>query len=110
MPMHMKISKIKFLFLLVILLFVSGFSKAESHRSSENKKAVYDLIQRVLPSYKNNFEIEFISKDVDDKDVFEIETVNGKIITSWKQWHLNCQCIKLLFEKLCSLFNYMEWN
>jgi len=77
---HMKFTKITFLVLLAVLLFVSEFSKAENNSPSENKKAVYDLIQRVLPDVENKFEIEFISKDVDDKDVFEIESVNGKIL------------------------------
>lgn len=46
----------------------------------EQKKAVQDLIKRVLPQKANDFEIEFISKDSDDKDVFEVFSKNDKII------------------------------
>ncbi|HOV83199.1 MAG TPA: alpha-N-acetylglucosaminidase [Paludibacteraceae bacterium] len=46
----------------------------------EQKKAVQDLIKRVLPQKANDFEIEFISKDADDKDIFEVFSKNDKII------------------------------
>ncbi|HRU64017.1 MAG TPA: alpha-N-acetylglucosaminidase TIM-barrel domain-containing protein, partial [Paludibacteraceae bacterium] len=46
----------------------------------EQKKAVQDLIKRVLPQKANDFEIEFISKDSDDKDIFEVFSKNDKII------------------------------
>ncbi len=47
--------------------------------NTQNEKAVYDLIKRVLPNHANHFAISFIAKE-DDKDVFEIESKAGKII------------------------------
>ena len=76
----MKFSKTKFPLLLMALLLASVFSKAEGNALPESKKAVYGLIQRTLPGAANRFEVEFISKDTDNKDVFEIESVNGKVV------------------------------
>lgn len=47
--------------------------------AQQNKQAVTDLIKRVLPKYADYFSISFISKE-GDKDVFEIESKNGKIV------------------------------
>lgn len=70
----MKYTKIKYPFLLAVLLLFPSFLKAEN-----NAEAVYQLIQRVVPSVANQFEVEFIAKDADNKDVFEIESQKGKI-------------------------------
>lgn len=74
----MKYTKITYILLSFILL--PGFLKAGNATSPENKQAVLEFIQRVLPGYASWFDVEFIPKDADDKDVFEIESINGKIV------------------------------
>ena len=48
-------------------------------RSEVNKKAIYELLERILPKDVQHFKIDFISSD-EGKNVFEIESENGKII------------------------------
>lgn len=44
-----------------------------------NVKAAKDLIVRILPKVADHFEVEYIPKE-NDKDVFELQSVNGKIV------------------------------
>lgn len=66
----------------LFLLFVSCNSTAPKTEftPTEQEKAVYDLIKRVLPEYAKHFAVAFIEKGADDKDIFEIESVGGKIV------------------------------
>lgn len=66
--------------LLILLLLPSALLNAENISSDQNREAVAALIQRVVPAHVSQFEIELITKDADDKDLFEIESVNGKIV------------------------------
>lgn len=47
---------------------------------NEQEKAVRDLIKRVLPDHAQYFTVAFIEKDEDEQDLFEIESVEGKIM------------------------------
>ncbi|MEA4936349.1 MAG: alpha-N-acetylglucosaminidase TIM-barrel domain-containing protein, partial [Paludibacter sp.] len=67
-------------FLLILLLLPSALLNAENLSSDQNREAVAALIRRVVPTHASQFEIELITKDADDKDFFEIESVNGKIV------------------------------
>lgn len=68
-------------FLVIFFVGLALLANATSQSNvQEQKKAVQDLIKRVLPQKANDFEIEFISKDADDKDVFEVFSKNDKII------------------------------
>lgn len=66
--------------LLPLLLISLSQLKAGSPSSEQQRNAVAELIQRVVPTHASQFNFEFISKDTDDKDLFEIESVNGKIV------------------------------
>ncbi len=64
---------IKFIVLIVCLGFVIPSS------AQLNKKAAKSLIKRVIPQKANYFEVEYISA-ADGKDVFELESEDGKIV------------------------------
>jgi len=61
------------------ILFIPNTLIANEKVPETNKEVVYDLIQRIIPSKADQFEIAFIPKE-EDKDLFEIESVNGKIV------------------------------
>lgn len=61
------------------ILLIPNTLIANEKAPETNKEVVYDLIQRIIPSKADQFEIAFIPKE-DDKDLFEIESVNGKIV------------------------------
>ena len=44
-----------------------------------NKQAARDLIARIIPKQAEHFEVEYVPKE-NDMDVFEVESVQGKII------------------------------
>jgi alpha-N-acetylglucosaminidase len=75
----------KSLFYIAMLLgltFVFKTAVAQDKKNNDaagSKQAVYDLIARILPGKADKFEIAFIAKE-NDKDVFELESANGKII------------------------------
>jgi alpha-N-acetylglucosaminidase len=74
--------KIKFVTLAIVFGCLSLFPKvvvASNDATNSDKAAVYGLIHRILPAYADHFEINFIPKE-DEKDLFEIESANGKII------------------------------
>ena len=76
----MKIRKLKISMLIGFILIFPTLTFAQDNSTLQNKKTIYDLIHRLLPKkIANQFEISFISK-VDDKDVFEIESVDEKIV------------------------------
>lgn len=52
---------------------------AAAQQTAEPQKAAYDLIKRVLPAAAASFETAFIPQS-NGKDVFELESKNGKII------------------------------
>jgi len=79
---HYRIMKIKSITLAIVLGCLLFFPKvliASNDEANSNKEAVYGLIHRILPAYADHFEISFIPKE-DEKDLFEIESVNGKVI------------------------------
>lgn len=57
------------------------FSTASFSRETTKpeEKAALELIRRVIPSHADKFEVALIAKE-DDKDLFEIESVSGKIM------------------------------
>ncbi|HEY5591088.1 MAG TPA: alpha-N-acetylglucosaminidase [Paludibacter sp.] len=61
------------------LIIFSNMIIAQENTSIQNEKAVYELINRVLPDDAAQFEVVFIPKE-NEKDLFEIESVNGKIV------------------------------
>jgi alpha-N-acetylglucosaminidase len=73
--------------LLLWAIFVAGQSMlpaqaASAPRSPDSiatKQAAVDLISRVIPSHAADFAVEVISPD-DGRDVFEIESLGGKIV------------------------------
>ena len=65
-------------FILTILIFTTAIGTARS-QNGESLKEVNLLIKRVLPQQAIFFQTAFISSE-NDKDVFEIESKNGKII------------------------------
>ncbi len=79
---------------LLLILFSSACARknTSSNTSSEaasktsatlntdaSTKPVYDLIKRVVPTHASHFVAEFIPQE-EGKDVFEVESSNGKII------------------------------
>ncbi len=48
------------------------------------------------------FDVAYIPKE-NGKDVFELESKNGKNSIEREQWHFSGQCIQLLAEELCAL-------
>jgi len=58
--------------------FLFGTCYAHGTENKQNEKASYDLIKRILPAHYSCFKVKFIPKN-GDKDVFEIESKNGKI-------------------------------
>ena len=66
--------------LIVVIGFVFSFNACYGHgpENRQNVKASYDLIKRTLPAHYSYFKVKFIPKN-GDKDVFELESKNGKI-------------------------------
>lgn len=60
------------------LLFVSCYSFAQEN-AIQQQKAAMELIQRVVPSHAGQFDVAIIPK-AEGEDVFEIESVGGKIM------------------------------
>jgi alpha-N-acetylglucosaminidase len=60
--------------------FIFSFNICYAHdpETKQNEKASYDLIKRILPAHYSHFKVKFIPKN-GDKDVFELESKNGKI-------------------------------
>lgn len=57
----------------------SGVPKTE-FSLHERQKAAIELIKRVVPDHADRFVVEFIEKDTDGKDIFELESSGDKII------------------------------
>lgn len=51
----------------------------QKQTNTPEKKAIQDLIERVVPKQANHFKIEFIPQE-NGNDVFELESVKGKIL------------------------------
>lgn len=64
--------------LLAVLFFTGRLCAAQGNATPGNKKAVYDLIKRIVPKFANKFEVDFI-QPLNSKDRFELESKNGKI-------------------------------
>ncbi len=66
--------------LIVFIGFIAPFSACYAYppENKLNENASYDLIKRILPDHYSYFKVKFIPKN-GDKDVFEIESKNGKI-------------------------------
>src|SRR5258705_11547037 len=62
-----------------VLLTCILFAGAARAKQAGPEKAAADLIKRVLPAAAASFEVAFIPKS-NDKDVFELESKNGKIV------------------------------
>ncbi|HSC37537.1 MAG TPA: alpha-N-acetylglucosaminidase [Chitinophagaceae bacterium] len=62
-----------------VLLTCILLAGAASAQQAGPEKAAADLIKRVLPAAAASFEVAFIPKS-SDKDVFELESKNGKIV------------------------------
>jgi alpha-N-acetylglucosaminidase len=62
-----------------VLLTCILFAGAASAQQAGPEKAAAELIKRVLPAAAASFEVAFIPKS-SDKDVFELESKNGKIV------------------------------
>lgn len=62
---------------LLFLLFIFTFNLQSF--AQLNKQAVVDLIRRVIPQEAAHFEVQYIPVE-NNRDVFEIESENGKII------------------------------
>ena len=60
-------------------LFIFSTPSFSLETKKPEEKAAMELIQRVIPSHSDKFEVALIAKE-DDKDLFEIESVSGKII------------------------------
>lgn len=84
---------------LIMFLFIGCGADKKGHTSSET--ASYNLLQRLLPNYKNKFSFEEIKDSSDRKDVFEISSKNGKIVIKGKNavsmasglnWYLKTYC------------------
>ncbi len=68
----------KSIILLFVLSFIfAGYSFAVSQ--SDSNSAVYDLVQRLVPQWKNAIKFENISSD-NGKDVFELQSADDKLI------------------------------
>jgi len=76
-------TKYKNIISLLIILLTSTLSlvgQTRNYTGDENKQAVYDLIKRTVPTISEYFVVDFIEKNNDDKDVFELESSDGKIV------------------------------
>ncbi|MDD3907905.1 MAG: alpha-N-acetylglucosaminidase TIM-barrel domain-containing protein, partial [Bacteroidales bacterium] len=73
------LNKKKILDLILGCLFIFSTPSFSLETRKPEEKAAMELIQRVLPSHSDKFEVALIAKE-DDKDLFEIESVSGKII------------------------------
>ena len=66
-------------FLLVVFLFPLLVSCAPEVEGTLNKKASYELIERVVPDYADLFEVEYLPKE-GEADIFELEQCGDKIV------------------------------
>lgn len=66
--------------LIVLIGFIFSFDFCYAHgpEKKQKEKASYDLIKRILPAHYSHFKVKFIPKN-GDKDVFELESKNGRI-------------------------------
>ncbi|WP_430811983.1 MULTISPECIES: alpha-N-acetylglucosaminidase [unclassified Carboxylicivirga] len=83
------------LFFCIITLSLAGCTS-----DKETFKSIRDLLSRIWPQQMHNFDFELIKTDADD-DVFELETVNGKLIirgnnllsiSSGLNWYIKYYC------------------
>jgi alpha-N-acetylglucosaminidase len=67
---------------LLVMIFVTYSATGQKQQAvtiTTQKQAALALIQRIVPAVASRFEVGFIPKS-NDKDVFELESSNGKII------------------------------
>lgn len=67
-------NKIRFCLLSLLLCTLTAFGK-----NHPQIQAAYDLIERIIPGYGNQFKLELI-KPVKGEDAYEIDSKNGKIV------------------------------
>lgn len=89
-------------FLLVVFLFPLLVSCAPEVEGTLNKKASYELIERVVPDYADLFEVEYLPKE-GEADIFELEQCGDKIVLRGNNGVFRSKCPELLPEKLCAL-------
>lgn len=70
---------IKIILTTTALLFTGRFCAAQHVGEQQSKKAVYDLIKRIVPKFADKFEVAFITT-ANNKDGFELESRGGKTI------------------------------
>jgi alpha-N-acetylglucosaminidase len=68
-------------FFCYLTAFLSPYFAFADEKPNENRNAILSLIKRIVPGHANQFEVKFISKE-GEKDVFELESKNGKILLS----------------------------
>lgn len=87
------------LFALIAIIMLSGCKK-EKHYSDPKLKAAAELIERVIPGYGEQFQLEKLSSP-NGKDLFEVDKKLGKIvlrgnsavsIASALNWYLKYTC------------------
>lgn len=84
----------------LFLFLLCNIGVLAQNKSKNHTTAIYGLLDRVIPHYTNQFIVETISTN-NDSDVFEIDTLNGKIVlrgnntiaqASALNWYLKYTC------------------
>lgn len=69
-----------FILYIFVFMMISWQTRAQTNSlSAESTDAVKGLIERLIPKAADHFVIQYVSKE-NGKDVFEVESENGKII------------------------------
>ena len=91
-----------------LLSFLTADLHAQVQTGSKpNKKAVIDLIERVLPGASSHFDIRFIPS-ADGKDIFEISTKGRKILLSGNNGVSVASALNFYLKNYCNF--ELTWN
>ena len=96
--------KINILFVVILTTMLSFSIPVDAQ---VNKNELQKFIHRIIPEASSNFNIEYIEKE-NNKDVFEIEGVNGKIVLRGNNGVSIASALKYYLEHFCH--NIITWN
>jgi alpha-N-acetylglucosaminidase len=96
--------------LITIILLIISVSCNFGGKGNQQVKEATDLIARVIPCYADRFKLKLIEKE-GDKDVFEIEPQNKKIIIGGSSGIAICSGFNYYLKNYCnSVFNWRCGN
>lgn len=94
-------------FFLIFLLIVSGFTRCDTKKTTkQNPSPEEALVQRILPEHASSFKVEV--KDSGNKDWFEIESRDNKIVLSGNNGVSIASALYYYLKEYCNC--QITWN